>query len=423
MAGKKIIIITGLIIAISVPLTISLIRQQTSTNLQAAPPDKLEAEGGTPNSSVQTIVDTTASGGKYVRLNTASIPTSPPNPSIPPNAVYVPNSIDSTGTTDVQQQLNDFIKSTPDGSIIVFKKDGTYQVGRMIWLRIRKNLTIEGNGATLKLTGNEGNGWWDSGMTIDARSENIIVRNLKIVGNFALAGTPDACCSREGQRGIGVFGSKNVLIENMDITKVGGDCFTLGKYDYDTPATWNDGVTIRNSKCTLTGRMGMHTIGSSNVTFENNYFDQIGYAVFSSEPNDSGDGIRNLIMKNNSIGTYSINNQYTGALYYYSDAWWSDGPTDMSGITITGNTVEGNVNGRTSKMMGLDVRIYENGTGLRENVTVSNNVAKKAVSGPVMTFESVRGVTVTGNTQPLFSGSLISSPGSTNVVVSSNITN
>jgi hypothetical protein len=414
--GKKIIVITVLFLALAIPATLTLLKQQTDFNSKAAAPDALEAEGGTLNSNVQVVTDSTASGGSFIRLNTASAPTptASPNPSIPPDAIYVPSSIDATGSRDVQVELNNFINNTPDDSTIVFKQGGTYQLTKLLWLRGRNNLTFEGNGATFRLTDGGQTPWWNSGMHIDANSANITVRNLKIIGNHSAAGTPQACCSREGQRGIGVFGSKNILLENLDISYVGGDCFTLGIYSNGN--IWSDGVTVRNSRCTLTGRMGMHTIASSNVVFENNYFNQIGYAVFSSEPNGSLEGIRNLIIKNNKVGSYSLTNNYEGALYYYADATWSDGPTDMSGITITGNTVEGNISGKNGVMMGLNVKIYDNGTGLRENVTVTNNIAKKAVSGPVMRFETVKGVTVTGNDQPLTSGSLSTFLNCTNII-------
>jgi hypothetical protein len=425
--NKNQIKLIGLVVLfLTLPLILSTLYFIQDTRIRAALPDQLESESGVLSSSgVTKQSDSRASGGQYIRFTRSAnnpTPTSAPTPTIPSNAVYVPDSIDSTGATDVQQQLNDFIRNTPDGSTIVFKKDGTYRLNSVLKIEAKKYLNFEGNGATLKLTSinPESSYFYGAGIFIATISENITIRSLKIVGDHVTAGTAQTCCSREGQKGIAIWGGKNILLEYLDISYVGGDCFGVHTHAGEV---WSDGVTIRNSTCRLTGRMGSHINGARNVTFENNYFDKIGYAVFASEPNSSKEGITNLIIKNNTIGTYSLTNQYDGALYYYYDAWWSDGPTDMSGITITGNTIEGNANGRTGKMMGLDVRIYENGTGLREKVTVANNVAKKAVPGPVMTFESVRGVTVTGNTQPLTSGSLVSSPGSTNVNVSNNTTN
>ena len=122
MAGKKIIIITGLLIAISIPLTLSLIKQQTSTNSRASAPDKLEAEGGTLNSNAQAVTDSTASGGSFVKLNTASAPTPTPStgaygprstPSTPTgsNVYTVSSSIDGTGNTDVSSALQSFVNS------------------------------------------------------------------------------------------------------------------------------------------------------------------------------------------------------------------------------------------------------------------------------------------------------------------------
>ena len=81
-------------------------------------------------------------------------------------------------------------------------------------------------------------------------------------------------------------------------------------------------------------------------------------------------------------------------------------------IQITGNVITG---------VPMDIGVYNNG-GARKGITVSNNVSDKRVPGPVMFFGGVSGLTVTGNTQPLSSGSLVSTSGCSNVTISGNNT-
>ena len=337
-----------------------------------------------------------------------------PSPRTPKRKSNLPNSIDATGSRDVSAELQAFIRNAANGSTIVFKAGGTYRLGTVVRISNKKRITIEGNGATLKLTG--GGDYWGSGLYIDQYSEDTTVRDLDIVGNHSAAGTSSTCCSREGQHGIGVHGSSNTLIERVDISRVGGDCFNIKTW-YDQP-DWAEGVTIRDLSCRLTGRMGVVINGASGVRIVNNVFDDIGYAVFGIEPNKDYQGASDVVIRDNTVGRYSLTDQYKGFLLYACDAPWADGPSTVRDVTLTGNTVAGNPSGKGSDMRGLHVLVCDN--GVRANFTVTNNAAGEPVEGPVMRFEGVKGVIVTGNTQPLSSGELASFQGSTGVTSEEN---
>jgi hypothetical protein len=245
---------------------------------------------------------------------------------------------------------------------------------------------------------------------VDQGARNTTIRNLKIVGNHDAAGTSRACCGREGQSGIGVHGSFNTLIERVDIRRVGGDCFDIK--DWNGNRVLSDGVTIRDSACRLTGRMGVLINGASRVQIVNNVFEEIGYAVFAMEPNKSYQGSSGVVISNNRVGRYSLTGNYKGALFYTCDAPWGGGSV-VRDVTVSGNTVAGNRSGKDGKMVGLNVLVCNNGT--RRNFTVTNNTAGRPVAGPVMRFSGVQGLTVTGNKQPLSSGTLAKFTASTGV--------
>ena len=70
-------------------------------------------------------------------------------------------------------------------------------------------------------------------------------------------------------------------------------------------------------------------------------------------------------------------------------------------VTVTGNTVEGNIQGWSGKIKALSLPVPRGDRGPRSNFVVTDNVAQSAVAGPAIVFTQVAGVTVTGNTQPL----------------------
>ena len=252
----------------------------------------------------------------------------------------IPASIDATGSKDVSAELNAFIRNAPNGSTIVFKAGGTYRLGEVVRVLGKKRITLEGNGATLKLTGPID--FFGAGIFVEQLSEDITIRDLTIVGQHAAAGTKDALGRGENQNAIAVYGSTNTLIERVDIRRVGGDCLYVSAHER---RIWSDGVTFRDSTCRLTGRMGVTVIAGSRVRVVNNTFDEIGYAVVGIEPDAGNEGARDVVVRDNTVGSYSLTDQYEGFLFYACNAPWSDGAV-VRDVTVSGNTVAGNLAGK-----------------------------------------------------------------------------
>ncbi len=68
----------------------------------------------------------------------------------------VPASIDDTGATDVYHELNDWIDSVPNGSVIMFPAEARSSSARESSSASDRNLILNGNGSTLRLTGSPG---------------------------------------------------------------------------------------------------------------------------------------------------------------------------------------------------------------------------------------------------------------------------
>ena len=299
-----------------------------------------------------------------------------------------------------------FIRNAPNGSTIVFKAGGTYRLGKVV-----RRLGQEGHharGQRRHAQAHRAIDFFGAGIFVEQLSEDITIRDLKIVGQHAAAGTKDALGGGENQNAIAVYGSTNTLIERVDIRASAATACTSAPHERQV---WSDGVTFRDSTCRLTGRMGVTIIAGSRIRVVNNIFDEIGYSVVGIEPDAGNEGARDVVMRDNTVGSYSLTDKYEGALFYACNAPWSDGAV-VRDVTVSGNTVAGNLAGKGG-MRGLHLTICADVAPT--NYTITNNTAAKAVAGPVLRIWGTNGVTVTGNKQPLSSGTLASFSGSTNV--------
>lgn len=174
---------------------------------------------------------------------------------------------------------------------------------------------------------------------------------------------------------------------------------------------WSDGVTIRDSTLQLNGRNGVSIIAGSRVRIMNDVFDQIGMHAIDLEPNMGVEGASDVVVSGNHFRSYGLDADWDSWLLA---ACGPDTGAVIKDVTVTGNTVEGNIQGWSGKMKALNLRICGD-RGPRSGFTVTDNVAGSTVAGPAMIFTQVAGVTVRGNTQPLSTGTLATFPGSTGV--------
>jgi hypothetical protein len=320
-------------------------------------------------------------------------------------SVSVPPSIDGSGSSDVSSKLQAFLNGVPNGSTILFKAGANYRIGRALVINARRSLTIDGNGAQLSLTGTSGG--YDSVGILVERSVGTRIRDLTLVGSNSDAGTRRACCSRESQHGIAVFSSKRTLIKHVRISRVWGDCVYVNA---GAGGIWSNGVTFRNSTCRLTGRHGVGIIAGNHIRVERVHFDQIGFMVVDIEPGASNEGANHVMIRHNRVGTYGLTGRWVAWLL---EAGGASGSV-VRHVTVTGNVIQGNRDGYSGAPLGVNVRVLGE-RGPRQDFTVTNNIGRTPVPGPVLYFSGVRGVTVTGNRQPVSSGGLAAFPGSTDV--------
>jgi len=326
--------------------------------------------------------------------------------------VTVPASIDASGATDAAAALQSFVNGQPDGTVINFPAGGVYRLDRGLFISNRHNIVFEGNGATLRAAGS-GNTIAASPVVIDGANADVVVRDFVIEGNNPNTGTAIYDPNADSQEGVGVYGGARIEIANNSIRKAWGDGVYVN--EKDTTHTWATDVWVHDNTITTVGRNAFTMNGAKNALLESNTIDQIGGSVLDIEPDTSYQGAINVTMRNNSVGSWGLSPLYT--MHFVVCANNDSGPgAVVHDITITGNYVSQGApsSALTYNAGGLFSWFGKTRTA---NVVFTNNTTTRSGGGPVLRFEHIDGLTVTGNTQPVSSGPLVSISDSTNITV------
>lgn len=301
----------------------------------------------------------------------------------------MPSSIDSSGATDVSSALMSFIAGVPSGSTIVFKAGGTYRINLALKISGKRNITFNGNGATLKAGGSGYNENYSLFyfVTYGGGNSGITVRNFNLVGNSPTPGT--FISGKEGQHGILVDGGTNFDISDNTASALYGDFVEVN--------SGASGVRAHDNVVTNTGRNGLSVIWGNNVEFDHNTLGHMGYMPFDVEPNTASQPSSFINIHDNATG-------------YWSNAFFAvDG--SQTGAAIHDISVTNNVS------TGKSLLTVVTGPGRKQNIVFSGNRSTVISGGPVLQFSRVDGLTVTGNTQSLSSGALVSTNNCTGVTV------
>ncbi len=346
----------------------------------------------------------------------AVVPPPPPPPPPPPdpipvptpilNSVPVPVSINSGGSADASAALNALIASVADGKTLVFKQGGLYRIDSSLLLAKRKNLGFDLNGATLKAAGT-GSGALSSPFRLNPGNDRIAIFNGAILGNNPNV-TTLYTVGQEDQFGVLIYGSTNIDLHHLAISHTWGDAVYVGP---DLAAmVSSDGISIHDNTFSFIGRMGIAVVAGSHVTVEHNSIDRVGIHVFDIEPDVAWEVNTFVAFRGNTIGSYGHSNTYIGFLLAANGATGSV----AHDIECSGNTVVGNPKaGYDGKPRALHCYVM---TARRGNVRFVGNTTAQAAPGPVLAFAHVDGLTISGNVQPLTSGSLATISDSTAVV-------
>ncbi len=248
-------------------------------------------------------------------------PTTVPPTTVPPTtvpAVPGPRGIAGDCSVDVTAALADLITRAPAGATINLRSGGCYRIDSTLYLRGKRNLTIEGNGATLKAVApgdqNRRHVWVIGG-------SGIVLRNLSIVGADPTPGSYDA--TKAFQHGVALSGVNTARLENLTIKNVYGDFVYLGA----SGGAWTRNVTVTGSTFSGAGRQGISIVAAQGVVIDRNAIEKVGRSMIDLEPNVSTDGTVDITISNNTTGTAR-------------NFWLANGGagTNVRNVTVRGNT-------------------------------------------------------------------------------------
>lgn len=293
--------------------------------------------------------------------------------------VWTP-AVDSTGATDVSDQMAAFLAGVPDGSTIDLRAGGRYRMEKTFTIASRQGLTIRGNGATFVAT--------SPGDLMRAsvrirESSAITIRGLIVRGANPLAGAKDRIYrpERGGQHGFDVDSSTNVSLIGVTVTDTYGDFVYLGRRG---GRPFSDGVLIQGSTFARSGRQGIALTAVRNVVVETSSISEAKRSTFDFEPGrDAGASVEHVTIRNNQVSL--------GPLLFVAAE--GHGPVDH--ITIQGNRLSG---------MTANIAMEDLDGGVRYDWKVLDNTGDLLSGNPhgaTMRFRRIVGLVVQGNTQTM----------------------
>jgi hypothetical protein len=313
-------------------------------------------------------------------------PTATPSPA---SVVYVPDSIDATGARDASAALTTFVAGVPNGSTIVFKRNGVYRMDHGLRIKGKSDLVLDGNGATLSSNPNTARTDLDSLIHLAQRNDDIVIHDFHFDGNSPYPGVHGKWTEKVHAI---LIGGDNVEVYNVTAEAIPGDFVKL--HESGTATVWSKNAHIHDATVKSVGRNCLTVIAGQDAVFERVNCGVVGYTVFDIEPNSSDQGARNIIFRNNTATSWSNS---------FVSGHGASG-SSVNGVVISGNTV-------TKDSL---LTVIEAPWG-RKNITITNNSSPVAARGPVMRLGYIDGLTVRGNSQPLSSGELARIHNSTNV--------
>jgi len=297
----------------------------------------------------------------------------------PTRVVTLPRYIDATGHQDVQKLLQTFIANVPDGTTIEFQKDGKYRLERTLYIRNKRRLTFDGNGATIFATKR---GAPDRSQIRVRRGRQLVFRDLNIKGVHPNGGVgEDAYVKKlETQHGFRFEGVNGAELDHVRVTDVYGDFVYIGR---DKRKHASRDVWVHDSTFARNGRQGIAVTDAQNVIIERNHFSDMRRSTIDLEPNGHSWTVSNVFVLDNTVGP--------GRLLFVA----SHGQGPVDDVVISGNVLRGHD-------LTMDALPPEGER--RSNWVITNNISDTVVKHRPMRFFGIDGLVVKNNTQRVTGG-------------------
>ncbi|MDP1846720.1 MAG: right-handed parallel beta-helix repeat-containing protein [Solirubrobacteraceae bacterium] len=311
----------------------------------------------------------------------------------------VPASIAADCSENVQDELGRFFAAVPDGTTVRFRPGGCYAANHRIEVRDKTGLTIDGNGSTFKTTSantgkSEANPNW-----LLLRGRNLVIRDMKIVGNFHLTGTRsqqrvnqastegEAGATSQPNAGIGIYGGDGITVRDVDIRDVFGDGVLTGVSEYvDGSVASQTPRDVRVERVTAT-KTARHCFSPNQVIgfwLEKSVGKDCWYGALDAELDDPEQQLQDVHLIDNTFSDFNMLGIFVPVA--------GDGGNTRD-IEIRGNTFLTPPDQPCNTV--IEIGAYPMNPNTIRNVVVEDNTLK--AHGVGIAFDHVQGGRIRGN--------------------------
>ena len=242
--------------------------------------------------------------GVAASLAVASIAVSgPAGAASAPRVRVLPATVASDCSVDVTNSVSGFIQEQRNGTTIRFRKGACYRVDGTIAIIDRKNITVDGNGATVKAVTPGARGRRHVAVQ---GGRNITVRDLTVIGPHEGAGAVKSAYQPqyEFQHGFAFLGVQHARLERVRVEHVYGDFVYIGPSGEDDSPTyrWSRDVRVTGSTFTGGGRQGISITGGKQIRIDHNTIGDVPRSLFDFESNTGQGGAVDVTVDHNSTG-------------------------------------------------------------------------------------------------------------------------
>lgn len=312
--------------------------------------------------------------------------------------VPVPSSVPADCSTPANGALTYWLSSLPAGSVAQLGAGRCYAANGEINLYDRSNLTIDGNGATIRLLPGTGTG--HTTLVRVTGGSDVTIENLALVGENASTASPaDGCpgdsraSSYEWEHGIAFQGTVGGTVEHVTIKQVCGD-FIEAEFDprvpanepaYGSPAK---NIVVQNSTFDGAGRMGFGLTSFAGVTIQNNTISRVNMAGVDVELDFNQEYGQDLLVADNSFSAIRFSLLANAGAGYYPN---------IANITFTRNRSSQPVTCQPPVLSTIDQDPY-----YRRHFVITDNVL--TAWGAAVDLTRVHDAQISGNTFTLKPG-------------------
>ena len=295
-------------------------------------------------------------------------------------AYRVPRRIPSDGSEDVTAELLRYIRTVPNGSRIVFAKDGLYRINETLLIRDRRRLVFVGRGATFRAYTR---GYRERSQFSFVKGSDVVIRDLTVKGANPNAGTSDDAYvpNLSGQHAFRFAGVQGAVLDDVQAYDLYGDFVYFGGWlTQQGRIIPSRNVTVQRSRFERNGRQGIAPIACEDVLIADNEIADVRRSTIDLEPNSDERGCERVSIIGNTFGASRLAWIASGGLgSKISDVYVADNVMrEGSGFRLVLVTTNQNVSGMKGPFMFENNSLVVTAAGAFEfhrvhDITIRNN--------------------------------------------------